>query len=73
MEFPIDLRFAEAAYTTLKECDPGRLKLVTLLISEGETPQTIFERMTEKKPDYVALPMLCAGAAHWIIYQKNSN
>jgi len=72
-DFPTDLKFAETAYTTLKECDPERLQLVCLLLAEGETPETIFERMKKMRPDYIALPAICAGAAHWIVYQKNSN
>jgi hypothetical protein len=72
-DFPTDLKFAETAYTTLKECDPERLHLVTLLIAEGQTPEMIFERMKEMRPDYVALPAICAGAAYWIIHQKHNN
>jgi predicted Fe-Mo cluster-binding NifX family protein len=72
-DFSTDLEFAKAAYTTLKEYDPGRLELVTLLLAEGETPEMILEKMKEMRPDYIALPEICAGAAHWIVYQKNSN
>lgn len=72
-DFSTDLEFAKAAYTTLKEYDPGRLELVTLLLAEGETPEMILEKMKVMRPDYIALPEICAGAAYWIVYQKNSN
>lgn len=72
-DFSTDLEFAKAAYTTLKECDLERLRFIYLLITEGETPETIFERMKKMRPDYIALPAICAGAAHWIIHQKHNN
>jgi len=73
MEDFTDLDFAKAAYTTLKEYDPERLELVTLLLAEGETPEMILEKMKEMRPDYIALPEICAGAAVWIIHQKANN
>ncbi len=73
MDFSTDLEFAKAAYTTLKECDPERLHLLYLLLAEGETPDSIFQKMTEKKPEYTALPAICGAAAYWIVNQKNSN
>ena len=73
MEDFTDLDFAKAAYTTLKEHDPERLHLIHLLLAEGETPETIQERMKTMRPDYIALPAMCAGAAVWIIHQKANN
>ena len=73
MENFTDLEFAKAAYTTLKEHDPDRLHLVTMLLAEGETPETIHDRMKKMRPDYIALPAICAGAAVWIIHQKANN
>ena len=68
-----DLEFAELAYDALLNCDPERLQLVTMLLAEGETPETIAERMKTMRPDFVVLPEMCAGAAVWIIHQKANN
>ena len=68
-----DLEFAELAYDALLNCDPDRLQLVAMLLAEGETPETIHERMKKMRPDFAVLPEMCAGAAQWMIHQKANN
>jgi hypothetical protein len=68
-----ELEIAKAAYETLKVTAPKKLHLIYLLLAEGETPEEIFSRMEIARPGHTDFSVICAGAAYWIVHQKNSN
>ena len=68
----LELTVWRGAYDTLQKQQPEMLRLVSVLVAGGQTPEDIFREVTRRSPKNSIWPGLCAAAADWLIHQSKN-